>query len=333
MNIVLATEEAAGLQMLRALARSNHRLVAVLTSPPKPGPSGASPWSAARALGFKTWPAKFVKDPGLADWLRSERVDIFLNVHSLYIVHKEILAASRLGGFNLHPGPLPRYAGLNSVSWAIYRGEKTHGVTVHKMEAGIDTGPVVYQSFFPIEDSATALSLSFKCVREGIGLMLKLLEIASIEPDRIPLLPQDLRQREYYGNEVPNNGWLSWACPANTVLNFVRACDYLPFRPPWGYPRTQLSDREVEVVKAKATGLRCDALPGTVGPPLDRGVQVACLDEWVLIKQLKISNEYVNAADVLRSGDHLGNETYDQRSYESARRAGCRMPECTGRDS
>lgn len=311
MNVVLAAEEAAGLQMLRALARSNHQLVAVLAAPPEPGATAASIWVVARASGFQTWPAKMVKDPNLADRLRSERVDILLNVHSLYIIHKDVLAAPRLGAFNLHPGPLPRYAGLNAVSWAIYRGEETHGVTIHKMEPEIDTGPIVYQSLFPIDDSATGLSLSFKCVREGVRLMLNFLDIASTEPSRIPLRSQDLRQREYFGGEVPNNGWLPWSSPAKRVLNFVRACDYLPFRSPWGCPKTRLGNREVGVVKTKATGLPCDALPGTVGRPFDSGVQVACLDEWILVKQLKIEYNYENAADVLKPGDHLGIETYD----------------------
>ena len=108
MNVVLAAEETAGLHMLRALARSNHQLVAVLAAPPEPGASAASVWAVARASGFQTWPAKMVKDPNLADRLRSERVDILLNVHSLYIIHKDVSAAPRLGDFNLHPGPLPR---------------------------------------------------------------------------------------------------------------------------------------------------------------------------------------------------------------------------------
>src|SRR5438477_4989539 len=193
MYIVLAAEEAAGLQMLRALTRTNHQLVAVLSTPPKPGVTASTIWTMAQASDFKTWPARWVKNPDLADQLRAERVDILLNCHSLHIIHEDVLAAPRLGAFNLHPGPLPRYAGLNTVSWAIYRGEESHGVTIHKMEPGVDTGPIVYQSCFPIEDSATALSLSFKCVREGVRLMLKLLETAS---DTIPLRAQDLRQRE-----------------------------------------------------------------------------------------------------------------------------------------
>ena len=321
-NIVLAAEEPAGVQMLRSLARTNHQVVAVLAAPPKPQAATVSVARVAWDLGFQTWPAQSVKDPELANRLRSARVDILLNVHSLYIIRDEVLSAPRLGAFNLHPGPLPRYAGLNAVSWALYRGEKTHGVTIHKMDAGIDTGPIVYQSFFPIEASAAALSLSFKCVREGARLMLRLLEVASKEPDRIPLVPQDLRQREYFGNKVPNNGWLSWSSPSRGVINFVRACDYFPFRSPWGHPRTRLGEREVAVAKVEPTGQCCDALPGTVGRSLHSGVQVACSDEWVLVKQVQIENQYVNSVDVLKPGDRFGADTYGHEFHEATCHAG-----------
>ncbi len=322
MNVALATEEVAGLQMLRALTGSGHQLVAVLTTPPKPGAIAASVWDVARSSGFQTWPAKLVRDPRLADLLHSAHVDILLNVYSLYIVHRDVLAAPRLGAFNLHPGPLPRYAGLNAVSWAIYRGEETHGVTVHKMESEIDAGPIVYQSFFPIGDSATGLSVSFKCVREGVKLILKLLEVASTAPDRIPLSPQDLKRREYFSARAPNNCQISWSSPVRMVLNFVRACDYLPFRSPWGHPRTQFGDREISVIKTEATGRGCNALPGTVGRHVDSGVLVACLDEWVLVKQLKIDDKHVPAAHVLKFGDHLGCETNGHSFTETTGYAG-----------
>jgi methionyl-tRNA formyltransferase len=305
MNVLLAAEESAGLQMLHALARSNHRLVAVLTSPPKPKNANASVWNVAKELGFDTWPAKLVKDPSLGDRLRSQNVDILLNIHSLYIVHKRVIAAPRLGAFNLHPGPLPRYAGLNAVSWALYRGEKIHGVTVHKMEPEIDTGPIVYQSLFPICENDTALSLVFRCAQEGIRLMLKLLEVASAHPVVIPLSAQDLTKREYFGTEVPNHGCLSWSAPAHEVVEFVRACDYFPFRSPWGHPQTRRGDQVIEVVKASRTGITTDSEPGSVGEILDSGVPVACSDEWVVAKKLRVGRTYLHPTEILKPGDRL----------------------------
>jgi len=305
MNVVLAGEESAGLQMLRTLAGSNHRLVAVLAAPPEPGSARASVWGAARNLGVETWPAELVKDPSLADRLRSERVEILLNVHSLYIIHPEVLPACKLGAFNLHPGPLPRYAGLNAVSWAIFRGERMHGVTVHRMAPGVDTGPIVYQSLFPIDADDTALSLSFKCVREGVALMVRLLGVAAADPANIPLVEQDLAKREYFSGAVPEEGRFSWSWPARRVVDFVRACDYSPFHSPWGHPRTRLNAQEFALAKARPTGLACEALPGTVGKSMDCGVHVACQDEWVLVNKLLVAGASLSPQELLRPGDQL----------------------------
>jgi methionyl-tRNA formyltransferase len=291
--------------MLRTLARGHHRVVAVVAEPPQRDAAGSSVWNVAQQLGYQTWPSERLKDPALADQLRAEDVDILLNVYSLYLINEKVLAAPKLGAYNLHPGPLPRYAGLNPVSWAIFRGEKQHGVTVHRIDPGVDTGPIAYQSSFPIEDDETALSLSLKCIREGMQLMSQLLQAGESGADGIPLVPQDLGKRQYFGREVPEGGKLSWTWTAEKVINFVRACDYLPFNSPWGHPRAILGVQEFALVKANRTGRRSDAAPGTIGDSIDSGVYVACEDEWILARKLRLGSHYLPAVDFLRLGDKL----------------------------
>jgi methionyl-tRNA formyltransferase len=305
MNVVLVAEESAGLQMLRALAGSEHRLIAVLATPPNSASSAFSVWNAARNLGCETWPANSVKNSALAEQLRREQVDILLNIHSLHVICEEVLAAPRLGAFNLHPGPLPRYAGLNAVSWAILRGEQEHGVTVHRMDPGIDTGPIVYQSMFPIDPEETALSLSFRCVREGVALMQRLLAVGAADPAGIPLLPQDANLREYFGREIPANGRVCWSWPAQRITDFVRACDFFPFSSPWGHPRVRLNTQEMSFAKARRTGISARVPPGTIGNCSDFGAQVACKDEWILVTKLQLDGRYKLAQEVLKPGDRL----------------------------
>ena len=294
--------------MLRALAHSSYQLVAVMATPLSTLVTATSVWSVAEAMGFETWPAKLVKEPALAGRLRSRHVDILLNVHSRYIIHKAVLSAPRYGAFNLHPGPLPRYAGLNAVSWAIYRGERMHGVTIHKMDPKIDAGPIVYQTLFPIEESDTALSLSLKCVQQGVPLMLRLLELAAADPGSISLVPQDASRREYFGTEVPEGGHVLWSSSASKVLCLIRACDYFPFQSPWGHPRARLGAQDLAIIKARRTGIPCDTLPGTVGDNMQDGILVACQDEWVLVTKLKVCGNCVRATEILKKGDHFENE-------------------------
>jgi methionyl-tRNA formyltransferase len=308
-NIILVGEESAGIQTLRALAGSDHRIVAVMASQSKNNGALTNLWETAEKLGYQTWPAKLVKDLRFADEVRAAEVDVILNIHSLFIINGEVVSAPRIGCFNMHPGPLPRYAGLNAVSWAIYRGETSHGVTIHKMEPGIDTGHIVYQELFDIDDADTGLTLSARCIRSGIPLILRLMETASIDPAAIPLTPQDLIKREYFGREIPRDGKLFWTLPAREIVNFVRACDFFPFPSPWGHPKTILElmsgEKEIGVVKARLTGERCDSSPGTVGEVVGLGVKVACGDQWIVVNKLKVEGRYVDSAEVLKPGSRL----------------------------
>lgn len=306
MNVLLVGEESAGIQMLRSLAQSSHRVVAVLASPSRQANGGATVWSAAQNMGYPTWPAKLVREASFADPVRAQAVDLILNVHSLHIIHKDVLAATRIGAFNMHPGPLPRYAGLNAVSWALYRGERTHGVTIHKMAAEVDAGPIAYQALFPIEEHDSALMLSAKCVKAGVALMTQLLEIAACNPDTIPQIHQNLTKREYFGAEIPEDGRLSWSRPAKEVVNFVRAGDYFPFRSPWGHPRARMGDSDIGIVKASCTGQPADLVaPGTIGQIDGPGVYVACADEWVVVSKLRLNDKYVDATTVLKPEEQL----------------------------
>ena len=302
MNILLVGEESAGIQMLKVLAASKHRIVAVMASPDK---QGATVWSTAEKMGLPTWHAKLVKDPAFASQIREAEVDLLLNVHSLFLINGEVVAAPRLGSYNLHPGPLPRYAGLNTVSWALYRGETEYGVTLHKMEPGIDTGTIAYQSLFNIEENETALSLYAKCIREGVELLKKLLDAASQGIDAIPKIEQDFSKREYFNKKAPDECRVRWTRTAREIANLVRACDYFPFPSPWGHPRASLNGQEIHLVKVRLTGRECDAPPGTIGQREGASVEVACADQWILCEKVMVEGRSIAAAEGLQDAVRL----------------------------
>ncbi|HEY6400894.1 MAG TPA: formyltransferase family protein [Blastocatellia bacterium] len=305
MKVLLVGEESAGAQTLNLLANSDHHLVGVMASPARKAVGGMTVWQRAEKLGCRTWPAELVKDPAFAEVIRAEEVDLLLHVHSLFVIKPEIVAAPRWGSFNLHPGPLPRYAGLNAPSWAIYRGERSHGVTLHRMLAGIDTGTIAYQALFDIEETDTGFSVSAKCIKFGMELVRKLLETAAENPQAIPAIEQDISRREYFGKGTPEDGWLAWSRPAREIINFVRAADYSPFPSPWRTPRSRIGDQEVAFIKAVLTGHTCDAAPGTIGRSDGEQVWVAGADEWVGVGRLMVNGQSASAAEVLKPGERL----------------------------
>lgn len=257
MKVVLAAEETAGRQTLDLLEQEGLRPVAVLAS--AEGPVGRR----AAALGIPPLPPETVKDGG---WRPD--CDLLLNVHALHLIHPAVAAAPRIGAFNLHPGPLPGYAGLNAPSWALANGEDSHGVTLHWIDGGIDTGPIAYQALFPLAPDDTGLLVGVRCVRHGLPLIRRLLRDAP----GIPRLPQR-GTRRYFGRAAPV---LRWDRPAAEIERLVRAHDYTPLPSPWGRPTSVLGSERIEIRKLALTGRACDAAPGTVRQGL-----VAARDEWL----------------------------------------------------
>ena len=299
MRILLAGEESAGMQVLRSLVRGPHELVAVLTTPAAESRGDVSLARVAAKAGVPTLAGRLVERSAFAGQVTALGVDLLLNVHSLHLVHADVVAAPRLGSFNLHPGLLPEYAGLNSASWAIYQGAAAAGVTLHWMDPGIDTGDIAYRTALPIADDDTALTLNARCVREGLRQIEQLLAVAATDAAAIPRLAQDRSRRRYYGRQVPEDGCLQWTWPAARVLRFVRACDYAPFRSPWGHPRTRLGARELGIAKAERTGEACASAPGTIGAERDGGVLVAAADEWLKVDLVEVDATLCKATDAL----------------------------------
>jgi methionyl-tRNA formyltransferase len=285
-KIALAAEEAAGVQVLRNILALSEPpdVAAVLTTPPEVASRRPVVYEAAVALGLTTLPSSDVRDPAFAARLRSEDVDLLLNVHSLHVVHPEVVAAPRVGCFNLHPGPLPEYAGLNVPSWAISRGERAHGVTVHWMDGGIDTGPIAFAVRFEIADDETGLSLSAKCVRRGVPLVVRLVETAIRDPRAIPRDPQDIHLRCYFGAGPPLGGRVDWSRPAVEISRFVRAADYGPFPSPWGRVRAEVDGQIVTIAKAGIHDASAVAAPGTVVEITQAGHVIATGDGSLLVE-------------------------------------------------
>lgn len=302
LRVALAAEESAGVQALRLLAMRRHEVVAVLAGSAAGGP-GASVAGVARELGLPVQPAKRMSEAAFAEEFSG--LDLLLNVHSLHIADPAVIAAPRLGAFNLHPGPLPEYAGLDVVSWAIYEGEQRHGVTLHRMTPEVDAGPIAFAAHFPVSDTDTGLKVMTRCVHHGRTLVESLLTCAE-RGEPIPATPQDLARRRWFGAGPPDGGRLRWEQPAKRVVNLVRAADYRPFRSPWGTPTCRLGRDQIGVVAASCEAAASPgAPPGTVGLRDGGSVLVAAADAWVRVERIRVDGRERDAATALAPGERL----------------------------
>ena len=202
LNVMIVGAESAAVQVLRGAVAEGHRVVAVLAEPS----TGAGLARVAEELGLPVDDARRVKDPAFGAWIAERGIDLLLNIHSLSIAKAEVVSAPTIGSFNLHPGPLPAYAGLNVVTWAIANGETSHGVTLHWMVPGIDMGDIAYDARFPISDDDTGLSVFTECIRVGVPLVSELLQTAAEDPAAIPSRPHVGERRLYLRADVPDDG-------------------------------------------------------------------------------------------------------------------------------
>lgn len=306
MKLLLLAEESAGLRVLRSISTRDDELVAVVTSAQEAN-GYTSIEKYARELGAEVLHPARTQERGFAELIRANDIDILLNVHSLYLLDDSIIEAPRIGSFNLHPGPLPQLAGLNAPSWAIYLGNKTHAVTLHWMQAGIDTGAVAYSAEFPIGDEDTGLSVSSQCVKSGVPLIGELLDTAARDRSAIPAIPQDPRfRRVFYRGDIPNGGKVVWSDSARQIAAFIRASYYGPFASPWGQPQASIDKHTFGIVRARETGRRAKTAPGTVVLIDPHGFEVAAGDEIVRIEKIQKAGHQLDWQGLLKVGDIFG---------------------------
>ncbi len=178
--------------------------------------------------------------------------DLIVNFNSTVLFSKDLLGVPRHGAINFHPGPLPEYAGLFVNQWAIINGEAEFGAAIVFMDQGIDTGPIIAENRFPIEEKNTGLTLYAKAVREGAILLDNVIE-GFLEGGPIVAKPQDLSRRTYYAKNLLQSGDVDFSLPRRDIVNFVRALSYRPFISPTYQPVVSFHGKTVEIISAQAS--------------------------------------------------------------------------------
>jgi methionyl-tRNA formyltransferase len=144
---------------------------------------------------------------------------------------------------NVHASLLPRYRGAAPIAAAILNGETVTGVTIMRMDEGLDTGPILAQAECPIAPDDTTGSLTAKLAELGAGLLLKTLD-GWLE-GTIQARPQDDAQATYCSQLEKKDGLLDWGQPAAYLDQQIRACD------PWPGAFTRWQGQRLKVLGAR----------------------------------------------------------------------------------
>jgi methionyl-tRNA formyltransferase len=181
MNLVFAGTPQFAVPTLEKLVDAGFHVRLVVTQPDRPRGRGmeltASPVKErAQRLGIRVvQPAKIKENPEFRGDLSELRPDAIIVVGYGRIIPQWMIDLPVLGNLNVHASLLPKYRGAAPIQWAIARGESVTGVTTMRIDAGLDTGPILLQREFPIADEDTAESMAPKLATLGADLMVETL--------------------------------------------------------------------------------------------------------------------------------------------------------------
>lgn len=174
---------------------------------------------------------KKVKDPDLIKKIKEVHPEIIFCIGGMQIIPPEVLSIPRFGCLNIHPALLPKYRGRFSTAHALFNGETYTGATLHFMDEGIDSGPIILQRRVLITDSDTARTLYDKVLTgAGSELFAQFLD-RWLSGKEIPSHPQNEREATYYPKGLPNNGEIDWSWDGAKINRFIRAMTFPPFPP------------------------------------------------------------------------------------------------------
>jgi folate-dependent phosphoribosylglycinamide formyltransferase PurN len=155
-----------------------------------------------KQFNYKWHRVQDINTPATIDLFKALQPDIILVLFFNQIIKAPLLTLPRLGCINLHPSYLPVYRGVSPCFWVLVNNENTTGISLHYLEAGIDSGAILGRAKTPIQPTDTFFSLYRRCALLGIPLLNAFLD--KLSSGQLPAaIPQDTTQSSYYGSITP----------------------------------------------------------------------------------------------------------------------------------
>jgi methionyl-tRNA formyltransferase len=249
----------------------------------------------AAKLGIECIQPEDVNAPWVLDKISSHHPKLLLSVYYTKIFSPEFLERIDGPSLNFHPALLPRHRGVAPLIWALVEGDEEAGVSVHFIDEGTDTGPLVLQLRFPIEPDDTGYDLHRKAARAVRSAAANLLDQLA-EHGRLPdPKPQEGRS-SYHSKREPRLNRIDWTWPRDRVRNVVRA-----LAPPLPGAYAVVGGERWVLCKVE-TGLLDGRTfpPGTVTTGEPGGPEIWASDGPIVVREAVVADESRTGADLLR---------------------------------
>ena len=148
-----------------------------------------------------------------------QKLDVILVLGWYYMVPKSIRILAKYGAWGIHTSMLPKYAGGAPLVWAIINGEKETGVTLFKLDDGVDDGDIISQSILIIDDTDTIFEVYEKAKNISLIILIEVLK----NINSVKFLPQDKSKIQIYPQRKQQDGQIDWSKNSKQIKDFIRA--------------------------------------------------------------------------------------------------------------
>ena len=274
---------------LEALLEAGHEVAAVVTQPDKPKGRGKTLMptpvkEAALARMIPVLQPKKVREPEFVETLRKIGPDVIVVAAFGQIISKEILEMPRYGCINVHASLLPAYRGAAPIQWAVINGDKESGVTIMRMNEGLDTGDMIDKVVVPLDENETGGSLFDKLSAAGAKLCAEVLE--KLENGTAVFEKQpELSTTDYAAMIDKKMGKINWERPAKEIEQLIRGLN------PWPSAYTFMKGKSLKLWTASVVYEEREAVPGEIVEIGKEGILVKPGEGLLLIRELQLEGK------------------------------------------
>ena len=223
------------------------------------------------------------KEESFVKEIKDLNPDVIVVVAYGQLLSKEFLNIPKYGCVNVHVSLLPKYRGAAPINWVIINGEEKTGVSTMFMDEGLDSGDIILQSEFKLDDEITAGELHDWMTLEGSKVLCETLYL--IKEGKAPRTPQNHDEFSYAPIMDKNLGHVDFSKTAKEIHNLVRGVN------PWPSAYTTYMDKKMKIWKTKVLDEKSTKEPGIILKVDKEGIKVSTKDKVILITEIQMPNK------------------------------------------
>lgn len=246
---------------LEEIVRGGHEVVLVVTQPDKPKGRGnclqyPPVKECALKHGIEVFQPRKIREDANVEYLKKYAPDMIVVAAFGQILPKSILDMPKYCCINIHASLLPKYRGAAPIQWTVINGDPITGVTIQRMDIGIDTGDMIAKREVRIAEDETGGSLFDKLSEVGAKLCVETMEM--LEKGTATFTPQNNEASTHTSMITKELGNIDWNKPAAEIERLIRGLN------PWPSAYTHLNNKTFKIWKAEVTEGYQDCQPGCI---------------------------------------------------------------------